>query len=79
MKDVLSCQDEGGTSTIKTSNGIQRLEEHTHTGNVRFLITIDAAEKYFGIPVHVVALHSWVWLVFATETEVLQREILGVG
>ncbi len=26
---------------------------------------------------HVVALHSWVWLVFATETELLQREILG--
>lgn len=26
---------------------------------------------------HVVALHSWVWLVFATETELLQREIIG--
>lgn len=25
------------------------------------------------VPVRVVGLHSWVWLVFATETELLQR------
>lgn len=40
-------------------------------------ISFDVAEKCFNIPVRVVALHSWVWLVFATETELLQREILG--
>lgn len=37
----------------------------------------DVADKFLNIPVRVVALHSWVWLVFATETELLQREILG--
>lgn len=41
-------------------------------------INFDAAEKCLNIPVHVVALHSWVWLVFATETELLLREILGL-
>lgn len=33
----------------------------------------------FQIPERVVALHSWVWWVSATETVLLQREILEYG
>lgn len=42
-----------------------------------FKLAFDVAQKCFHLPVRVVALHSWVWLVAAIETELLQREILG--
>lgn len=47
------------------------------TAAPRLQMTLMWQKNAFYIPVHVVALHSWVWLVFATETELLQREILG--